>query len=447
MEEHKRDNAITDPEDWTYAGVEQKIAVLPRFPGDLQNLKLYLKKLNHPEKDLRVIHVAGTNGKGSVCAFLESILRQAGYRTAMFTSPHLVTMRERFRIGEKMVSEQDVVRAFLKVYRIWQEGRDRGLKEPVFFEYLFLMGVVIFSEEKPDYCLMETGMGGRLDPTVLLYPLLSVITSVSLDHTGILGNSIEEIAWEKAGIIKPGVPLVLMKENQAAFDVVNREAARKKSPVYVLDSQDLKILKKTKNYIDFSIDNSYYYFSALRVWGRAGYQVLNGSLAAVAAGVLLPGLPRETVYEGIVKARWPGRMQEIYPGIYVDGGHNPGAADRIVKDLEDSGDRWNLLFSVCDDKDYQSMIRRLCDFPFGRIYVTGMRDERTAAWKRLLRLFEENTDCPVSGWPDVRSGLDKAKNELKSGENLLCMGSLKLVGEILREEVGSAYFGQIERED
>lgn len=417
--------------DWPYKRAEQTIMALPRFPGDLQNLMRYLDKLNHPEKSLRVIHVAGTNGKGSVCAFLASVLRQAGYQTAMFTSPHLVNLRERFQIGGKMVSEEEVIRAYLTVNRTMLEGRDEGLKELAFFEYLFLMGLLIFSREKTDYCLMETGMGGRLDPTVLSCPVLCVITSVSLDHTGILGNSLEEIAGEKAGIIKPGVPALVLDEGNGVVEVFRREAEEKKSPLHVLPLRDLIILKKTKNYIDFSIDNGYYYFSALRVMGCAGYQAVNGGLAAIAARLLLPGLSGEDIYKGIMEARWPGRMQEIFPRIYVDGGHNPGAAGRIVADLEDTGCRWNLLFSVCEDKDYERMIHQLCRFPFGRIYVADLRDERSADRRKLCRLFQENTDCPVSDWPDVQSGLDKARKELGSDENLLCMGSLKLVGEII----------------
>ena len=434
MEKTITDISKKDQADWTGSRVEQTIMTLPKFPGDLQNLRRYLDKLNHPEKALRVIHVAGTNGKGSVCAFLESILRRTGYQTAMFTSPHLVTMRERFRIGGKMVSEKELIRAYLTVNRTLQEGRDEGLKEPTFFEYLFLMGLLIFSREKTDYCLVETGMGGRLDPTVLCCPVLCLITSVSLDHTGILGNSLEEIAGEKAGIIKPGVPVLALDEGNGLVEVFRREAGEKKSPLHVLHFRDLIILKKTKNYIDFSIDNGYYYFSALRVMGCAGFQAINSGLATIAARILLPGLSREDIYKGIIQARWPGRMQEIFPRVYVDGGHNPGAAERIVTDLRDTGCRWNLLFAVCEDKDYETMIRQLCRFPFGRIYVADLDDERSADRKKLRRLFQENIDSPVSDWPDLSSGLERARKELGGDENLLCMGSLKLVGEIISRQ-------------
>ena len=230
--------------------LEQEISSVPRFGtgGGLDNLKKYLDILGHPEESLRVIHVAGTNGKGSVCAFLESILRTAGYRTALFTSPHLVHMNERFRVNFEMCSDEELIEAWEQV-KVLLPGNTRqsaavgrgrlpgcgaeateycetsGDRQPLtYFEILFLMSLLIFSQKDVDYCIMETGLGGRLDATVLTHPVLSVITSISLDHTELLGNTIGEIAAEKAGIIKEGVPVVVLDEDNGAFFCNQKES-------------------------------------------------------------------------------------------------------------------------------------------------------------------------------------------------------------------------------
>ena len=243
----------------TYDEMEREINEIPKFGANasLSNLTAYLDILNHPEDNLRVIHVAGTNGKGSVCAYLDSILREAGYRTALFTSPHLVKMSERFRIDFRICEDEKLVSAWEQVKNLMERGEELQLKPLTFFEILFLMGVLIFSGENVDYCIMETGLGGRLDATVLTRPVLCVITSISYDHTAVLGDTIEAIAGEKAGIIKPGIPVVVLDEENGAFPVINAEAEEKKAPLYRVLSEEVRFFKNSKNKIDFSIRISY----------------------------------------------------------------------------------------------------------------------------------------------------------------------------------------------
>ena len=350
--------------------LEQEISAVPRFGagGGLDNLKKYLDILGHPENSLRVIHVAGTNGKGSVCAFLESILRAAGYRTALFTSPHLVHMNERFRIDFRMCPDEELIEAWEQVKAllppcaqgaaaagqngmygadcgVGQTGSENGSddRQPLtYFEILFLMSLLIFSGKNVDYCIMETGLGGRLDATVLTKPLLSVITSISLDHTAILGDTIEEIAAEKAGILKEGVPVVVLDEDNGAFPVIRKKAERKNSHIYRIRSERITILKKTENTIDFSINSSYYKDSLLRIADTADYQIYNAALAVVAAKVLLPGLDRESIQNGLLQMRWEGRMEEILPRVYVDGAHNPGAVEQICRRVYVGDDRYRV---------------------------------------------------------------------------------------------------------
>lgn len=418
----------------TYSEMEREINEIPKFgaKASLSNLSDYLELANHPERNLRVIHIAGTNGKGSVSAYIDSILRQAGYTTALFTSPHLVKINERFRINFKECSDEELILAWCQVKSFMEKGEKQGLQPLTFFEILFLMGMIIFSQKEIDYCILETGLGGRLDATVLSDPVLSIITSISYDHMEILGDTIEKIAAEKAGIIKNGIPVVAVDEENGAFPVIERTAKEKKSPVYGLKSQDLTILKKYENKIDFSINSRYYKISNLKVKSYASYQVQNAALAALAAHVLLPDLEENVIRNGILEMFWAGRMEEIAENVYVDGAHNPGAVRQIYNSLADSDKEWLLLFAVCSDKDYTEMIRILGKIPWKRIYITKIDSARGADTAAVRQCFEEAAGCPICEFESAGEAFKAALRDRgdEKEENLLCLGSLYLVGEI-----------------
>lgn len=416
----------------TYSEMERELNEIPKFgaKASLSNLSAYLELANHPERNLRVIHIAGTNGKGSVSAYIDSILRQAGYTTALFTSPHLVKINERFRINFKECSDEELILAWCQVKSFMEKGEKQGLQPLTFFEILFLMGMIIFSQKEIDYCILETGLGGRLDATVLSDPVLSIITSISYDHMEILGDTIEKIAAEKAGIIKNGIPVVAVDEENGAFPVIERTAKEKKSPVYGLKSQDLTILKKYENKIDFSINSRYYKISNLKVKSYASYQVQNAALAVLAVKVLSPEVSQDVIREGIVKMYWPGRMEEIAENVYVDGAHNPGAVHQIYNSLTDSDKEWLLLFAVCSDKDYSEMIRVLGRLPWKRIYITKIDSARGADTAAVKQCFKEETaGCPIYEYDNARTAFETALKD-REYENLLCLGSLYLAGEI-----------------
>ncbi len=418
----------------TYSEMEREINEIPKFgaKASLSNLSAYLELANHPERNLRVIHIAGTNGKGSVSAYIDSILRQAGYTTALFTSPHLIKINERFRINFKECSDEELIDAWCQMKDFMKKAEQQGLQPLTFFEILFLMGMFIFSQKEVDYCILETGLGGRLDATVLSNPVLSVITSISYDHMGILGDTIEKIASEKAGIIKKEIPVVAVDENNGAFSVIERTAKEKKTPVYGLSSQDLTILKKYENKIDFSINSRYYKISNLEVKSYASYQVQNAALAVLAVHVLLPDLSQEVIRDGILGMYWPGRMEEIAKNVYVDGAHNPGAVRQIYNSVTDSDKEWLLLFAVCSDKDYTEMIRILGMVPWKRIYITKIDSARGADTVAVKQCFKEVAGCPICEFESAgvafKAALQDRGDEKK--ENLLCLGSLYLVGEI-----------------
>ncbi len=212
----------------------------------------FLNRLGHPERSMKIIHVAGTNGKGSVCAFLSTMLTEAGKRTALFTSPHLVKINERFQINNEMVSDEEFLSAFLKVLDVVKGMQADGLPHPTYFELLFGVAMVLFEELKAEYVVLETGLGGRLDATnTVEHPLATVITSISLDHTEILGDTIEKIAFEKAGIIKPGVPVIYDGSSPEAEKVILARAKELGSPAYPVYPSMCEVFLKSDKSIDF----------------------------------------------------------------------------------------------------------------------------------------------------------------------------------------------------
>ena len=212
---------------FTYEEAVQYIEDIPKFTkkNKLEHTRQCLDLLGSPDEGKKIIHVAGTNGKGSVCAFISTMLEEGGYKCGLFTSPHLVKINERFQINEVMVSDEIFLEAFCRVKKLADFLVEKGDYHPTYFEFLFLMGMLIFAKEEVDYIVLETGLGGRLDATnSVRKPLACVITSISLDHVEYLGNTIPEIAGEKAGIIKPGVPVVFDGNNPEAAEVIRTRA-------------------------------------------------------------------------------------------------------------------------------------------------------------------------------------------------------------------------------
>ncbi len=416
----------------TYDEMLNEINNIPMFgdAGGLSNLNEYLNLLGHPESNLQVIHIAGTNGKGSVSAFMESILRGAGYKTALFTSPHLTKINERFRINFEECSDGILIDAWEKVKEVLAKREEYGLSMLTYFEIMFLMGMLVFSWEKPDYCIVETGLGGRLDATVLTQPILSVITSISLDHTALLGNTIPEIAREKAGIIKEGIPVIILDEENGAAEEIQKVTDEKSSELLTVSYRDITFYEIVGNKIDFSMENRYYKANNVKVCSPAYYQMLNASLAMTAIHRILPNLSEDMMKKGVENMRWPGRMEEIEPHIYVDGAHNPGAVMQICRMMRERKEPWSLMFAVCADKDYESMVKMLAELPWQHIYITKIDTARGAGVQIVSECFRKYTQAPISIYDTSEQAYADAAAHLQNGEKLLCLGSLYLVGEL-----------------
>ena len=448
---------------------EEAVAYLkdmPRFtvkknPADSRDLTWFLKKLGNPEKDLRIIHVAGTNGKGSICAYMSSILQQAGYRTAVFTSPHLVDMRERFAVNGEMISEEAFLQAFSAVGAALQEANpvNPGVLLPGeevtpefvlnFYEYLFCMALLCFAEEKPDYCIIETGLGGRLDATNYVdNKLLTVITRISLDHVQYLGDTTAKIAAEKAGILRPGVPVVYLDGDADASAVICRKASELGAPQIPVSKKDYTFLGFRKKYIDFSLRSEYYNYISLTLHTIARYQMENAALAVRAVEVLFrsrdteehgrlragAGCPTaEKIQQGILTCFWQGRMEEVLPEVYVDGAHNDDGIraflDTVKQDGCASGRR--LLFGVAADKDCRHMIQRVITSGlFEHIAFTHMRTARSASLEEFEELLADYPELHFTMYTEVDTALHEELRNRQPGERLYIAGSLYLVGEI-----------------
>lgn len=420
-----------------YKEIVDYIEEIPKFTSKnpLDHTKNLLNRLGNPQNTMKVIHVAGTNGKGSVCAYLDSMLRTGGYHVGLFTSPHLVKINERFKIDGVMVSDIQFVDAFEKVQAIIRKAQEDGLDHPSYFETLFLMCMVIFREAGVDYVVLETGLGGRLDATNTVdKPLACIITSISKDHVEYLGDTVAQIAGEKAGIIKPGVPVIYDGQNEEAGRVIRERAEELGSPAYALTEEMYEMLKNTREGIDFSFHCQYYKTVTISIPYIAAYQMMNASLAFFTMEQLQKdhGIPVEKLIQGIAETRWEGRMETILPGVIVDGAHN---ADGVARFVETAchfrkDNRITLLFSAVADKDYQEMIRTVS----GKIrpqavVATQIWGSRVVPAEQLAQLFADNGCEQVEAEPDVGKAFERACS-LKGDGMLFCVGSLYLVGEI-----------------
>ena len=421
----------------TYQEAVAYIDETPKFTkkNTLDHTRAFLKRLGDPQEKMKILHVAGTNGKGSVCSFLASMLKAGGKRTGLFTSPHLVKINERFVVDEKDVSDEEFLEAFHTVMDCVEEMKEEGYPHPTYFELLFLIGMKIFERAGVEYLVLETGLGGRLDATnSVAHPLVSVITSISLDHTEYLGDTVAAIAGEKAGIIKEGVPVVYDASCPESAEVIRRRAEELHAPAYPITPKMYKISKTTKKHIDFSIDSGYYDDIRLSISSVAEYQVKNAAEAVTAIRVIdrEGAFTDEVIRKGVEEMRWQGRMETVLPGVIIDGAHNEAGVEEFVKTARrlEADYPVTLLFAAVGDKDYRHMIETICrELRLERVIVTEVGGYRSVDVKVPEELFRQFGAKKVTAIPDVEEAFDEALREQGDGI-LFCVGSLYLVGNI-----------------
>lgn len=422
----------------TYQEAEAYINDTPRFTtkNTLENTKAVLEKMGHPERRMKLIHVAGSNGKGSVCAYLSSILTTAGKQTGLFTSPHLVDINERFQINQENVSNELFLEAFEAVmdmvHTLLKEQPDT-FAHPTFFELLFLMGIYIFDKANMEYVVLETGLGGRFDATnVIEHPLISVITSISLEHTEYLGDTCAKIAREKAGIIKEDCPVVYDGTREDVSEVIEAYADQMHSRAYAIRPEMYKILMNTHKTIDFSMDTGYYEPMDVSIDSVAEYQIMNAMEAVTAAEVMDIGLTEEDIHRGMERMHWQGRMETVLPGVILDGAHNDSGVEEFVKTARkfQKDTKLTLLFSCVKEKDYDGMIRTICEsLDFESVVVTQIDSYRQVPSEELAQIFRKYTTRPVEEISFIDDAFDEAMKRKGDGV-LFCVGSLYLVGSL-----------------
>jgi dihydrofolate synthase/folylpolyglutamate synthase len=362
----------------------------------LANMRLLLGELGDPQDSLAILHVAGTNGKGSVCAIMESLLRTSGCRTGLYTSPHLVDFRERIRVNGEKISPEAVAEGLTRIREI-SSGWDR---QPTYFEVVTALALLHFAAEKCQAVVLETGMGGRLDATNAVLPVVSVITSIALDHRQWLGNTLAEVAQEKAGIIKPGIPVVSAVQDPAAAEVLGEQAARLNA--------ELTFVSTPLEGVPISL--------------RGAHQKANAALAVEAVKQAGFALGESVIPHALANVYWPGRFQIVNQRIVLDGAHNPHAAQNLVKNWREifGRERPIVILGALEDKEYPVIIEKLESIA-EEFYFVPVKSFRSATPEQLTAA------CMIK-----YTVFESAGEALAASRGLtLVTGSLFLVGEMM----------------
>jgi dihydrofolate synthase / folylpolyglutamate synthase len=370
----------------TYPDAIQFLQELQLFGArfGLETIRRLTELAGHPERGLRFIHVAGTNGKGSVCALLESIYRASGLRVGLFTSPHLVSFTERIQIDRRNISEADVAR-LTEQMRPWLKSSPKG-EEPTFFEAVTLMALLHFAGQKVDLVIWETGLGGRLDATNVVNPLASVITTIGRDHEAWLGDTPAKIAAEKAGIIKPGIPVITGVSEEEPLEVIRRIAAERGSELIPVG---WPTLPGESGRLDFR--SSEFAVRSSPLLGPHQQQNTAVALATVARLQVQLPVSDEALNQGLAGVSWPGRMHLIERGnqtLLLDGAHNPDGIQALSATLarDFAGRRPTVVFGAMSDKDLVGLARLLVPVT-ASLCVTRFASERAATTDALSTAF------------------------------------------------------------
>jgi dihydrofolate synthase/folylpolyglutamate synthase len=394
----------------------------------LATMRRILAGLGNPHRGVRSIHIAGTNGKGSVASGLAAILRCSGYRVGLYTSPHLVRFNERIQVDGEPITDADIVRLYRKVQKALPAGR-----EPTFFEFTTAMALDEFSRRRVDWAVIETGMGGRLDATNVLKPELSVITNISLEHREYLGRTLKEIAFEKAGIIKLRRPVVTGARQSSALSVIAQTARRQSSPLFRLGAQFR--VRRTD-------DGRFTYYGMNHVWPdlatslQGGYQAENAALTLAACELLMKKASRislQSIREGLRMNRWPGRLELVCekPLVMFDGAHNLSAARQLAHHLaEHFKDREiTMVIGILDDKPYRAMLRLLLPRA-KRLIITRAKINRALPPEKMAATAGKLVS-DIRMIPEVGSALRYAMQTATPQSLTLVAGSLYVVGEAM----------------
>lgn len=372
----------------------------------IESLKDALSTLGNPQNDIKCIHIAGTNGKGSTTNFTRSILQEAGYKVGTFTSPHLIHHNDRLRINDVDISDEKLLFYINKTEPLWEKY------QLSMFEIDMLISILYFIDEKVDYIIYEVGLGGRLDATNVIVPLVSGITNVDFDHMNILGNTLSEIAFEKAGIIKEGVPVITTEVKEEVLNVFKDIADQKHATLTILDSPEIEMGNKSfvlKMEEDILMEN------------QGIYQKDNANLAIQLVTSLQLDIPFSSIKKGIEMTHWAGRFEEILPNVYLDGAHNDQGMSRLIESLDMLDKPWTVVFTALLDKSHHEMLMKLSK-KVDNLIVTEFDFYRA----EKAEVLAEDLDVLII--KDYKEAIEKGL-ELKEKGTLLITGSLYFISD------------------
>lgn len=409
----------------------------PRFrkkPGFTTG-KALLSRMGYKDS-IPIIHIVGTNGKGSVATMLTEILRCHGLKVGTFTSPHLTDIRERMTVNGSLMPESTFIHHHETLTRHIEAYEKEGGDGPTFFEKMFLLAILHFNQSAVDVILLEAGIGGLLDTTnVLENRWLTIITAIGMDHQGLLGTTIEAIAAQKAGVIRRGVTTVALKDDEAAFAVIERINKEKGGVLVPVPVYDGFISERDSRTIDFSLDTKYYNYEHLRINSGGVWQLTNGALAITAAHELSKHItidPKK-VQEGMEKFHWPGRLEFIEPWLLVDGAHNVDGMKALADYLNTAktGTTVDVLFACMSDKDYEAMSEILLTVKgLRKVYLPKLPYLRATDDKKMGACLRNKGFTQIDTVEDMEAFL-RERADSAGAKTLVCAaGSLYLIGEI-----------------
>lgn len=400
----------------------------------MKRIERFCEILGSPEKELKVIHVGGTNGKGSTTTFISKILENAGYRVGVYTSPYIERFTERIRVNKEEIPESEVARLVTEMVPHVETLVKEGLDHPTEFEVITAVAFKYFAEQNVDFVILEVGLGGRFDATNVVDPLFSVITTISLDHTNVLGDNIAQIAYEKAGIIKKDKPVILYPQESDAEKVILEVAKEMNSKIYAVENVNHEILSEGVDGTEYNLKGSVNY-EGIKIKMLGHHQVMNTKTAVLTIKALCDigyDISDEAVYKGLSEATWPARFELLTkePLIVLDGGHNVQGIEALVDSLNKyfPGKKVKVTCGMLSDKDYMKMTGDLLSIGDNFITVTPNNDRALTA--------EELSDI-IKGMgkkartaKNIKEAVDMALNTRSDDEMLVFCGSLYMIGEV-----------------
>lgn len=403
----------------------------------LDNIKKLLELLGNPQNNLKIIHVAGTNGKGSTCSFISSILKESGYKVGLYTSPFLETFTERIRVNGENISEEEVGKIVSLIKEKIEIMVSEGYSYPTEFEIVTAMAFYYYNQEKVDFVALEVGLGGRYDATnVIDKPVVSAITSISLDHTGILGDTLAKIAFEKGGIIKENCPTIVYPQQEEASEVIKNICAEKKSKYIECDFKNIEIKSSNINSQIYNCNINGKELRDLEIKLIGDHQIKNSIVALNVIEYLndikITNISEENIRKGLLETKWPGRIEKISenPMFIIDGAHNEEGAKSLANSIDKYFENKNkiLVIGMLEDKDIESVLDLLIP-KFNRVITTTPDNPRAIDANKLKEKIERY-NIEVTCKPNIKEAVGYALEISNKDDIIISAGSLYMIGNV-----------------